>query len=276
MSLSIRTNIPAMSVKRILEVGQRDVNKSIERLASGLRIVEAADDIGGMAMSSKLRADVRSMSQAERNANDGVAMTQTAEGTLNVVSGLLIELRELALASANGTLTIAERGVVHDEFTDIRDEIDRLAAVVEFNDHYLLDGSDSSIVLQVGIHSTVNDQITVQLTEATASQLAGGFEIASVSTVAEATSTLSLLDTAIDQVASIRGDFGAAQNRLTAAIDALALNRETLTAAESRIRDVDIAAETTNLTRGQIIMSAGIAVLSQANSIPGMMLDLLG
>ncbi len=275
-TLGLRTNIPSLEARRNMMTTEMSLKRSMGRLSSGLRINSAADDAAGLAISEKLRAQTRSLAQAQRNANDGISLLQTAEGALNEVSDMLIRIRELAVQSANGTLGFEERGSINDEFVALKNEIDRIAQVTECNGQHLIDGSLSvGATFQVGIQNLSQDRITVSIgpTGASAIGLTAGMTL---STVAGSQGTLDLLDVAIDAVTSRRGDIGAAQNRLFSTINTLSAAHENLSAANSRIRDADIAAESTNMARAQILMQAGISVLAQANQLPGMVLSLIG
>jgi flagellin len=275
MSISVQTNVQSFNAQRALTRTERDLSTSMARLSSGLRINIAADDAAGLAISEKLRSQVRGLNQAQRNANDGISMLQTAEGALNEVNDMLIRMRELAVQAANGSLGSAERAALNNEFTAMRSEINRLAAVTEFNGAALVNGSLSTgVTFQVGIDNTTSDRITVSLADADASAL--GVGTATVSTVTAARSALSTVDTAISRVTTRRGNIGAAQNRLLTTINNLASSQENLAAANSRIRDADIASESASLARNQILLQAGTAVLAQANQLPALALSLLG
>ena len=274
-ALSLQTNIGSLTAQRNLRRNERGLHTAMGRLSSGLRINQASDDAAGLSISEKLRAQVRGLSQAQRNANDGVSLIQTAEGALNETSDMLIRMRELAVQSSNGTLGDSERIAVNREFTALRAEIDRISSVTEFNGLKLIDGSLSTgLTFQVGLNDNSNDQITISVSSsvATALGLTAGMTL-STSTGAQA--SLAIIDTAISTVASRRGDLGAVQNRLYSTINNLSAAHENLSAANSRIRDTDVAMESANFTRGQILMQSGIAVLAQANQLPAMALSLL-
>jgi flagellin len=245
----------------------------LQRLSSGLRITRAADDAAGLAISENFRADIRSLNQAQRNGNDGISLLQVAEGALNEVSSILIRQRELAIQSANGTLGAAERTTLNGEVADLSAEIDRIAAVTQFNGAAVLN-STTQFDFQVGVNNTTADRITV--TGVTASSGEIGISAISVGTQTGAQSALGALDTAIANVASLRAGFGTVQNRLESAIRSIAVAVENTTAAESRIRDVDFASETAELTRNQVLQQAGISVLAQANVSSQSALSLLG
>ncbi len=273
MGLRVNNNPSSINAQRNLVNSTNSLQRSLSRLSSGLRITRASDDAAGLAISERFRADIRSMGQAQRNANDGISMLQIGEGALNEVSNILIRQRELAIQAANGTLGDEERATVNEEFQDLTAEIDRIAAVTEFNGLSILGGGDSS-VFQIGINNTSNDRITISAVNAATSAL--GTSSASVSTASLAQSALGVIDSAINQIASLRASFGTVQNRIESALRSLAVAQENATAAESRIRDVDFASETAELTRSQVLQQAGISVLAQANVSSQAALNLLG
>jgi flagellin len=279
-SLNLQTNINSLTAQRNLTRNEQFLTTSMARLSSGLRINLAADDAAGLAISEKLRAQVRGLSQAQRNANDAISLLQTAEGSLNEVSDMLVRMRELAVQAANGALGDLERLSLHDEFRNLRDEINRIADVTDFADIKLLNGAQATgITFQVGIGNKSNDRITVSIPDSHASQLwtSGTWSLNSdsVSTVASARNTMSHIDLAINSVNRRRGVIGAKQNRMLITINNLSAQHENLSAANSRIRDADVAAETAQFARTQILMQAGISVLAQANQLPAMALNLM-
>lgn len=272
MALTVNTNVPSLNAQRNLNLTQVALNKSLQRLSSGLRINSAADDAAGLAISEGMRADIRSMNQAVRNANDGVSMVQVAEGALNEVSNLLGRMRELSTQASTGTLATAQRSYINNEFGRLASEITRIATATKFNGIDLL-ASAKTINIQVGIkNNAAVDRIGVALSRMTASVLgiASGFTTAST-----AQTMLTKLDTAIQTVSKQRANLGAAQNRFQSVIANLQVSVENTSAAESRIRDVDVAEESAALTRGQILSQAGTAILSQANQLPQNALSLL-
>ena len=281
MGLVINTNVASINAQRNLSVTGSSLSTSLSRLSSGMRITAAKDDAAGLAISEKLRAQIRGLGQAERNANDGISLVQTAEGALNEVSNALIRMRELSVQAATGTLGDEERGYLHDEFSALMTEIDRIANVTEFNGKYLLNGASSTgVSFQVGLNDSTSDRISVSIANVnTASIGAGtGSMIAdqSISTMTGAQTALDVIDEAIKDISSVRGGLGASQNRLQTTVNNLATQRENISAANSRIRDVDVADETVNMTRSQILMQAGVSVLAQANQLPSMALSLIG
>lgn len=274
MAISIVTNTPAVTTQRYLALNQRHLDRSLSRLSSGLRIVRASDDAAGLAISESMRAQIRSLVVARRNAADGISLAQTAEGALNETHSMLIRMRELAIQAANGTMSTIQRGMLNDEFAALRVEIDRVSEVTDFNGLELL-SSSTTLDLQVGIHAASENQIEVQLHDASASNLAVGLDVADITTQVGARNSLDVLDEAIGNVANIRGAFGVVQNRLEVTMDRLHTAEENLTASESRIRDADIAAETSSMTRHQILLQAGVSMLAQANQLPALAMSLI-
>ena len=280
MAISIVTNPASLNAQRNLNRTQGTMGRSLARLSSGLRINGASDDAAGLAISEKLKSQTRSLSQAERNANDAVSMLQTAEGAMNETSGLLIRMRELSVQSANDTVGATERSFIQSELSDLRDEVNRIAEVTEFNGTKLIDGSASSVTFQVGIQNTTNDRISVSINDMHATALGTGattrLSALDVSTITGAQTALDVLDAAITDVSAGRAEIGAVQNRLQVTIANLGTARENLSAANSRIRDVDVASESAELTKNNILMQAGVSVLAQANQQPALALSLLG
>lgn len=281
MALSIVTNVSSLNAQRNLMGTQSALDTSLGRLSSGLRINRAGDDAAGLAISENLKAQIRSLGQAERNANDGVSLLQTAEGAMNEISGIMTRMRELAMQSSTDTVSDVERAFVQAEFDALVTEIDRIADVTEFNGFNLLDGSSTAIDFQVGIHNTANDRITGAIDDMHASVLgtSGGgpaLSAQSVATKTGAQNALAVIDQAIIDTSDGRADIGALENRLQVTIANLASARQNLSAANSRIRDTDVAEESANMTRQNILMQAGVSVLSQANQIPSLALSLLG
>jgi flagellin len=233
-----------------------------------------------LAISEKLSSQVRSLSQAQRNANDAVSLLQTAEGAMNETSGLLIRMRELSVQSANDTVGSTERQFLQNELSDLREEVNRIAEVTEFNGTKLIDGSATSLTFQVGINNSTNDRIAVGINDMHASQLGSGvgtqLSDVNINTITGAQNALSVLDDAITDVSAGRAELGAVQNRMSVSIQNLATAGENLAAANSRIRDADIAQESAALTKNSILMQAGISVLAQANQQPALALSLLG
>ncbi len=279
MSISILTNATSLSAQRNLNVAQQSLAGSIGRLSSGLRINTASDDAAGLGISENLKANIRGLAQAQRNANDGISLSQVAEGGMNEQQGIVSRMRELAVQSANSTLGSTERGYVQTEFGQLRQEINRISATNEFNGQKLLDGSASAgLSFQVGIRATADDTLAMSITKLTASTLGSAslhIASASLSTVTNAKAALGVFDKAIQQLSTARSKVGAVQNRMQVTISNLSVAHENLSAANSRIRDVDVASETAQLSKSQILGQAGVAVLAQANQIPQAALSLL-
>ena len=284
MPVRIFNNIASLNAQRILGINNDRLALSVERISSGIRINRAADDAAGLGISEALRSDIRALRQAVRNSNDGIALINVAEGALNEQSSILIRLRELASQAATGTVGSTERATIQLEFNALRNEIDRISATTQFNGQGLVDGSLAStvssanqVLIQVGIDSGVNSRINlneqINLTAVTSSSL--GIDTLSVTAAAEALTTLDTINTAISQVTQARGQVGAVQNRLTRSVGNLSVSIENLQAAESSIRDADIAKEIADLTRNQILVQSATAMVGQANLIPQSILQLL-
>ena len=284
MPVRIFNNIASLNAQRTLSNNNDRLATSVERIASGIRINRGADDAAGLAISEALRSDIRGLRQAVRNANDGISLINVAEGALNEQSSILIRLRELASQAATGTVGSTERATIQLEFTALRNEIDRIANTTQFNGQGLVDGSLASTVsstnqvfIQVGIDSGVNSQINlnteINLQAVTSSSL--GVDVLSVTAADAALTTLDSINTAISQVTQSRGSVGAVQNRLTRSVANLSVSIENLQAAESAIRDADIAGEIATLTRNQILVQTSTAMVGQANLLPQSILQLL-
>ena len=274
MGLRINTNIASIGAQRVLGQVTDRIATRYKRLATGLRITGAADDAAGLAISERLRAQVRSLDQARRNAADGISMVQTGEGAMQEVGNILLRLRELAVQASNGTMSGTDRQTLDDEFAQLVYEVDRIGRATEFNGIKLLDGSASTVVFQIGYGTTSGvDTLQAGLSPVLATSL--GLDVLGVTNVANAQASMTAIDQAIDSVSRTRGTFGAMQNRLESTIRYLGVQVENLSAAESRIRDVDIARETAELAKDQILQQATISVLAQANSLPQLALRLL-
>ena len=274
MGLRVNTNIASMNAQRSLSHTTLRLQASYRRLSTGLRISSAADDAAGLAISERFRAQIRSTNQAVRNAEDGSSLTQTGEGALNEVSSVLSRLRELSVQSANATVSSKDRDTLNQEFTDLLNEIDRIAKSTAFNGVYLLDGSASTLSFQVGTGTTPGvDTISVPTANVLSSTL--GLSTLSIGSTGAPTTAILKIDDAINAVSGIRGSFGAVQNRLSTTVANLRIQSENLSAAESRIRDVDVAEETAELTRNSILQQTAISILAQANVQPQSALQLL-
>jgi len=277
MALRIATNIQSLSAQRNLSANHETQNRALERLSSGSRINRAGDDAAGMAISEKLKSNIRSMKQATRNANDGVALIQTAEGSMNEISNILVRLRELSVQSASDTISNVERAFVDKEVQNLKLEIDRIANSTEFNGLRLLNGEASNLEIQVGIGNDPDKDRFVYNTAENQTSL-GALGIGEVSTISRenAQNNLERLDFAITKLNENRSNLGALQNRLYSSINNMNIYRENLEGAYSRIRDTDMADETSELTKANILAQSGLSVLSQANQNPQMALKLLG
>ena len=276
--LAVNTNVGSLNAQRNLSSTGRAVNKSIERLSSGLKINSASDDAAGIAVAEGLRAQIGGFQQASENANDAVALLATAEGSYNAISDIMVRMRELAVQSSTDTLTDKERAYIDTEYQDLSAEITRISDVTEYNGINLLDGSSGdgsgAMVFQVGTRNTANDQITITLKDQDAAALA--LDTTGVTNLADSQAAITAIDTAIDQLATDRATLGSTSNELTLAVDNLANTIENLSSARSQIEDADIAAESAEFTKNNVLMQAGVSMLSQANSTPQMGLRLLG
>ena len=284
MAIRIFNNIPSLNAQRILGINNNRLSQSVERISSGIRINKASDDAAGLAISESLRSDIRSLRQAVRNANDGVSLLNVTEGALNESSSILIRLRELASQAATGTVGSTERQTIQLEFSALRSEVDRIAATTEFNGIKLVDGSLGSaaavnghIMIQIGIDSKSSSRINLNDEVDLTAMTSTGLDIhnLSVTGAAEALTALEEVNTAISKITQGRGKIGAVQNRLIRAISTISIAVENLSAAESSIRDADIAEEVALLTRNQILVQAATAMVGQANLIPQSVLQLL-
>ncbi len=274
MGLRVNTNVASINAQRNTAQVTTRLARNYQRLSTGLRISTAADDAAGLAISERLRSQVRSLQQASRNANDGISLVQVGEGALNEVSNILVRLRELTVQAANGSVSNTDRDTLMEEFDSLVTEINRIAQSTEFNGIKLLDGSASTVVFQVGINTNSSiDQLGVSLTPALSTTL--GLASLDIGSGGSTTTAMTQIDGAINLVSQLRGKFGSVQNRLQSTIANLGVTAESLQAAESRIRDVDVAYETAELTRNNILQQASISVLAQANAQPQAALQLL-
>lgn len=275
MGMSIRTNVSSLNAQRNLYNTESSLNDSLGKLSSGYRITKASDDAAGMAISANLGAQIRSYDQGSRNAQDGLSLIQTAEAAMNETTNILTRLRELAMQSASSGVGNTERGYIQNEVTQLTSEVDRIANSTEFNGTALLNGTSTTLTFQVGIRNVgANDRVSVSTVDATASTL--GVGSMSLSSQSGAQAALSTIDSAINTLNSNRATLGAAANRFNSILTTIQSSSTQLSAANSRIRDVDVAEETSKLTRSQILLQAGVATLSQANQFPQIALRLLG
>ena len=276
MGLRIATNVTALNAQRQMAITRGALDKSLEKLASGSRINHAGDDAAGLAISENLKAQIRGFRQAKRNAQDGVSLVQVSEGGLNEISNILIRLRELSIQAASDTIGDVERQFTDREFQSLKQEIDRIANVTAFNGTPLLNGKAGIFEIQVGIQNNpILDRVVYngERSDASLDALKLGGE--SSATKQGAQLSLSVIDDALVRVNSIRADLGAMQNRLGSTISNLAISDENLSAANSRIRDTDMAEEVSEMTKHNILMQSGISVLGQANQTNQAALKLL-
>jgi flagellin len=274
MALVIQTNYAAMAAQKNLGANQKQLAGSFQKLSSGFRVNTAADDAAGLAVSESMKSQIRSYTVAERNAGDAISMAQTAEGSLGEVHNILGRMRELAVQSANGSLTNTDRGYLNTEYGSLQSEITRIQGSAKFNGVALLSAATSTVKFQVGLNNVSTDQIDVTFGGVSLTGVATG-----TSTVANTTGALNALaqiDTAIGSVSSYRSKFGSAMNRLDVATSNIQTMRLNISAANSRIRDVDVATETSNLSKNQVLTQAGVSILAQTNQLPQMAFGLLG
>lgn len=277
MGLRIATNVASINTQRQMIGNGVSLNKAMQRLSSGYRINQAGDDAAGLAISEQLRAMIRGFRQADRNANDGISLVQVAEGALNEVSNMVIRLRELAIQSASDTIGANERGFIDIEFQQLKNEIQRISDSTQYNGTSLLNGLGGIMDIQIGVHNNpFRDRLSFDSSAADSTLEALGLVAESVSTKEAAQLTLSTIDNALTSVSAIRANFGALQNRLISVSNSLKVSEENLSAANSRIRDTDIAAESAEMVRANILQQAAVSVLGQANNSQQLALKLLG
>ena len=284
MPITVNSNVSSLRAQRTLGNTTQQLNKTYKRLSSGLRIVRAADDAAGLSIADSLRSDQRIASVAIRNANDGISMIAIADGALAEMANILTRMAELSEQSANGTLSSTQRSALDQEFASLGSEIGRISATTSFNGIALLSGG-TTVSLQVGFNSASTAQISYQAVNGSLSGLGlGGGSTLSFSLnaagssdigQASARSALDAVRTAIGSLSTLRGSLGASESRVNVAISNLQVSRENFAAAESQIRDVDVASEAANLTRLNILQQAGASVLAQANQQPSLALSLL-
>jgi flagellin len=277
MGMRITTNMASITAQRVMTGSQREIQKSMAQLASGNRITKSADDAAGLAISENLKSQIRSYTQANRNANDGISLIQTAEGGLGEISNILTRLRELGIQASSDTVAGKERGMIDNEVQQLKAEAQRIAVTTKFGTQSLIDGKGSTFDFQVGINNNkMEDRISydASLADATASSLGiDGFDFKNKEGAQEA---LSQLDTAQSRVNGFRATLGALQNRLQSTSDNTSVMFENLSAANSRIRDTDVAQASSEMTRNNILLQASVATLAQANQVPGMAMKLIG
>jgi flagellin len=277
MGMRVTTNMAAINAQRNLVGSQRAINDSMAKLASGSRINKAADDAAGLAISEGLKAQIRSGTQAQRNANDGISMVQTAEGGLNEIGNIVVRLRELGIQASSDTVGETERGMLNKEVVQLKSEIQRISAVTTWGTTKLLDGSSPKFDFQVGLFNNAEeDRITFNAGENVATLDALGLTGIDFSSKEGAQDALSMLDSAQNTVSGTRANLGALQNRLTSTVDNLGVAVENMSAANSRIRDTDVAQASSEMTRNNILLQAGTSTLAQANQSNQLALKLIG
>jgi len=277
MGMRVTTNISALNAQRNLIGSQRAINGSMAQLASGSRINKAADDAAGLAISENLKAQIRSATQAQRNANDGISMVQTAEGGLNEIGNIIVRLRELGIQASSDTVGNTERGFVDKEVQQLKSEIQRISSVTTWGTTKLLDGSTPDFDFQVGLfNNQEEDRITFHAGENLATLDALGLTGLDYTSKEGAQTALQMLDTAQTSVNGTRANLGALQNRLTSTVDNLGVAQENMSAANSRIRDTDVAQASSEMTRNNILLQAGTSTLAQANQVNQLALKLIG
>jgi flagellin len=264
MTLRINTNISAINTHRNMQMVDLNLSKSLEKLSSGLRVNRASDDAAGLSISETMRAQVRGLAQAEKNAQDGISLINTAEGALNEVASILQRMRELAVQSSNGTLTTSDHVATDNEFQALKSEIDNITSYTSFNGYVMLQNANTTFTFQIGANNGQTLVVGVQGVSSGALTLTAQ----NTSTQGTAQTAITQLDAAIAKVSSLRSSLGATSNRLEHTINNVGVSRENISAAESRIRDVDMADEMSNLTRNQILMQSATAMLAQANAQP--------
>lgn len=268
MPISLATNLPAVKVRGHLDRVGENFSKSIERVASGKRIIRSGDDAAGLSISNSLEAKIRSIQQARRNASEAMSLIQVAEGGMNEVSNLVVRLRELAVQAASDTVGEREREMLQLEAVQIREEVDRLAEATRYFDTQLLNGTSKNFNFQIGIENTIYDRIQYDSSEVDLRSGALGVDGINLADKDGAADSLSVVDEAFKRMGTPRSKLGALQLRMTSIQNNLSTYEESLTAANSRILDADIARETTNVVQSQILQKAGMAVLAQANAAP--------
>jgi flagellin len=277
MGMRVSTNVSAINAQRNLVGSQRNINDSMAKLSSGSRINKAADDAAGLAISEGMKAQIRSAAQAQRNANDGISMVQTAEGGLNEIGNIVVRLRELGIQAASDTVGEKERGMLNKEVQQLKSEVQRIASVTTWGTTKLLDGSSPQFDFQVGLYNNdVEDRISFKAGENVATLDALGIAGIDFSSKEGAQEALGLLDEAQTSVSGTRANLGALQNRLTSTVDNLGVAQENMSAANSRIRDTDVAQASSEMTRNNILLQAGTSTLAQANQSAQLALKLIG
>jgi len=276
MGLRIATNVAAINARKNMFSTSNSLERSMARLSSGYRINQAADDAAGLAISENLKAQIRGLRQASRNASDGISLVQIAEGSLNEVSNMLIRLRELSIQASSDTIGDTERKFVDVEYQQLKSEIQRITENTSYNGFELLNGTGGVIDIQVGVQNDpFEDRISFNASAANSSLEALGLTAESVSNKESAQNSINVVDSALVSVNAIRANFGAMQNRLVSTVNNLGVTDENFSAANSRIRDTDIATESSEMVRATILQQAAVSILSQANNTQQLALKLL-
>ena len=276
MGMRITTNVAAINAQRNLMGSQRNIQNSMSQLSSGSRINRSADDAAGLAISENMKAQIRSSVQARRNANDGISMVQVAEGGLNEVSNIVTRLRELGIQASSDTVGEKERGFIDTEVQQLKSEMERIANTTSWNTTKLLDGSTPVFDFQVGLYASEDDRIQFDTSQNVATLDALGLSDVDFMTKEGARASLKLLDDSQSAINGMRSNIGALQNRLTSTVDTLAVTEENLAAANSRIRDTDVAQASSDMAKNSVMLQAGTATLAQANQTTQLALKLLG
>jgi flagellin len=275
MPINIQTNIQSLQTQKNLNHTQGALAKSFNKLSSGFRVNSAADDAAGLAISESMKAQIRSYVVAERNANDAISMTQTAEASLGEMHNVLGRMRELAMQGANGSMTLTDRSYIDTEFQALKAEMNRIQESAKFNGKQLLSPDATPITFQIGLNNTASDQLTLTFGGLGLSALLDAATVLTGSIPDDSLAALGEIDNALSTISTGRAKYGAAMNRLETTISSIQTMRLNLSAANSRIRDVDVAEETAMLSKNQILAQSGVAVLGQANQLPQLALSLL-
>lgn len=277
MGLRINTNVSSIAAQRALGITKNNLDSNLRKLSSGERITRASDDAAGLAISEKLKSHIRGLRQAKRNSDDGISLIQTAEGGLNEISNIIIRLRELSIQAASDTVGDVERGFSNIEFQNLLEEVQRISHGSEFNGKKLLNGTEGTVDIQVGIHNDpTNDRIVYDSSSIDSTLESLGLTGEGIASKEGAQLSLAKLDDAMVRLSGSRAKLGALQNRLQSASNTIAITEENFSAANSRIRDVDVAAETADMAKNNILTQAGVSVLAQANQAPNAALKLIG
>jgi len=275
MPINIQSNISSLETQKHLQKTQSALGKNFTKLSSGFRINNASDDAAGLAISESMKTQIRSYVVAERNTNDALSMTQTAESALGEMHSILGRMRELAMQGANGSMTLTDRSYLDTEFTALKEEITRMQSSARFNGRALISATAESVTFQIGLNNTGSDQITLTFGGLALTSLLSGTTGVAGATTGNSLNALGRIDAALTTISTNRAKYGSTMNRLDVAISSIQTMRLNLSAANSRIRDVDVAEETASLSRNQILSQAGVSVLAQANQLPQLALSLL-